>query len=544
MYKFDLYPTKSLFIDGKGIKLYFLTEVFPIEIYIKVFHLRKEIYNQKFKIKSMKSVISLPDFPKNQSYGVACQVDNQIVNTSFETYTDWKIAPRYGFLCDFSNSDKNKKDFLETLLKLHINVVQYYDWMYRHNDLISPTSEFTDLMGRKLNQDVVREKIDICKNANIANIAYGAIYGSSLEFYNKHKDWAFYNHDKQPITFIDIFAIMNFTKNSPWRDHLLNEYKKAIRIMGFDGIHMDTYGFPKVANDHSGNSLYLDDHFKMLIDDTYDYLTNASLANSLIFNNVGSWPIEKTYDAKQSALYIEIWDPITTYEDIAALVRKVKALTKKKELIISAYLKPYFEKSFEKAINSHKYLYAILSALGAHHLIMGESKKALRTGYYCDYASLNEDEFEEIRKYYDFNSEFSEVLYDKRLNDVSLTHVFGDNIEYELLDENCSIHAFSNSIYTVIKENKQRSIINLINLTSVDNIVWNLPHKAPKKIENIRFRMLSLSKVENIKVVTPDNNITRIIEFSEKDTNRGIEIEFIVPELYLWNLIIISKRDE
>ena len=166
MNKFEIYPSKSLFSHDEIVELNVLTDNYPIDIEIQVSHLRKVIYNKQFKIEDKHTKIILKNFSNNASYGVKCMVHGQVYTTSFETYDSWKQVPRYGFLCDFSTEDLQKKAFIETLLKLHINVAQYYDWMYRHNDLLSPTSEFVDLMGRKLNQDVVRNKIEICKKAN------------------------------------------------------------------------------------------------------------------------------------------------------------------------------------------------------------------------------------------------------------------------------------------------------------------------------------------------------------------------------------------
>ena len=38
---------------------------------------------------------------------------------------------------------------------------------------------------------------------------------------------------------INTFYYMDI--DSPWRDHLIHEYQRAVTEVGFDGIHMDTY---------------------------------------------------------------------------------------------------------------------------------------------------------------------------------------------------------------------------------------------------------------------------------------------------------------
>ncbi len=541
MDKLVIYPNKSLFHENETLEFVIITSSYPIQIKLVVTHLCLHVYEAEFRLTKPETLIKIPALPDNQSYGVFCEADGEIAKSAFEIYPSWKRVPRYGFLSDFATTNLDNTEFIETLLKLHINVVQYYDWMKKHEDLVSKTPEFTDLMGRRLNQDVVKRRIEICHEKNIANIAYGAIYGASNDFYENHKEWAFYHDEQSPVRFIDVFTIMNFTEKSPWQNHIINQFKAALNKLGFDGIHLDTYGSPKVARDYDQNIICLDEHFKPFINKVKESLIAADLPSDLIFNNVGSWPIEKTFDAKTSALYIEIWDPITSYQDIATLIRRVKSLTKEKELIISAYLKPYFNQNHASAINAHKFLHAIINSVGAHHLIMGENKKVLRTGYYCDYGSLTEDEFEEVKNYYDFNAEFSEILYDNSFDDVSLTHTFGDNLEF-VLDIRCSVHAEKNKVFTVIKENKKRALIHLVNFQGIQDMRWNWEKQAPEAITNLSFEMLAIKEIESIQVVSPDQD-NQEVAYQTKETSKGKIVSFAIQRLSVWNTIIINKKD-
>ena len=40
--------------------------------------------------------------------------------------------------------------------RLHLNAVQFYDWMYRHARLLPPTDDFVDPLGRELSLATVR----------------------------------------------------------------------------------------------------------------------------------------------------------------------------------------------------------------------------------------------------------------------------------------------------------------------------------------------------------------------------------------------------
>ena len=59
-------------------------------------------------------------------------------STGFDVVEKWFYAPRYGFLAEF-NSDKKEKDIyrrLEIIKDFHLNIIQFYDWMYRHHQTI------------------------------------------------------------------------------------------------------------------------------------------------------------------------------------------------------------------------------------------------------------------------------------------------------------------------------------------------------------------------------------------------------------------------
>lgn len=69
----------------------------------------------------------------------------------------------------------------------------------------------------------------------------------------------------------------------------------------------------------------------------------------MIFNNVGAWPVQRTADRKQDAVYIEVWPPYDRYASIAQLIRDARTYAKDdKSIILAAYLKPFREGKREK----------------------------------------------------------------------------------------------------------------------------------------------------------------------------------------------------
>ena len=78
--------------------------------------------------------------------------------------------------------------------------------------------------------------------------------------------------------------------------------RDAVRRMGFDGIHLDQYGFPKTAYSASGDLVDLATAFPPLIDRSRAAVVAARPSAGVIFNAVDNWPIETVASTSQDAV--------------------------------------------------------------------------------------------------------------------------------------------------------------------------------------------------------------------------------------------------
>lgn len=97
-------------------------------------------------------------------YGVKAAVlcNEAVVSTAYTSYDiadHWNRAPRYGFLSDFRSEESGDTRDVDSMNKFHLNVIQFYDWMYRHDELVPKEDEFIDPMGRTMSYKVVCEKV-------------------------------------------------------------------------------------------------------------------------------------------------------------------------------------------------------------------------------------------------------------------------------------------------------------------------------------------------------------------------------------------------
>lgn len=558
-YVVDLYPVKAQYLKNEAIDM-------EMELYnncednvvldcdIKVMYLTKVKENIRLQISIIgneKKIVQFSISPQSfdfKGFGVDAYINvngklSEIISSSFDVVSSYKKSTRYGFLSDFYSDEAGNLEDIKSLRKLHLNLIQFYDWMYRHDKLIPETEIFEDLMGRKLSFKVVKEKVEACHKYGMRAIAYGAVYAASKEFYENNKQYGLYYSNNEPINFINIFQIMNISEECPWHTHIINQYKDAIEKGNFDGIHMDTYGFPKNAIsklngvDKVENLEHL---FPVLIDHTKEALQQVKDDVCIIFNNVGNWPVDTVAKCKQEAIYIEVWKPYERYHHLKELITWAKYLSNKKPVILAAYLSPFKEET-ERAEVSALIITAVIFSNGAYHLIHGEKNGVLTQGYYVDYSTISNNFYNKMRKYYDFQIRYMNLLYDDKLRDVSMTHSQGDNTEYVFENIEYSTYGEPNKVWVMIKENPKLKMINLVNLQGNEEDYWNKGKNMPIAIKDIYINMAIEYDVKEVIVASPDRESGRplSVEYEITSESRGKRLKLKIDQLDIWTMVAI-----
>jgi len=560
----DVYPTKAQFKSGEQIDIVIKfenTSHLPIDglRYVAELVFGDQVIavdKAPIELAAKTTMQRLVCFPSREAIFDGLGIDVRLYagdrcvqefSGAVDVVTDWRKSMRYGFLSDFYSEDIHDRQDLESLNKLHINLIQFYDWMYRHDELLPPADEFTDLMGRPVRLDAVREKIKACHLFGMKAMAYGAVYAASGEFYDQHPDWALYNSAGNVIDFIGIFRIMNIEERSPWHHHIIDQYRRAITQLDFDGIHMDTYGFPKTGFSRlDGKSKYirLEEHFAKLINNTRLVLASVKEEISLIFNNVGNWPVDVTAPAEQDAIYIEVWKPYERYHHLRELIRWAKNWGPGKPVILAAYLSPFREEPAERthlAEASALLLTAVIISGGGYHLLHGEKNGVLTQGYYVDHSKVSDSFMREIRNYNDFMIRYANHFYDDTYQDISMTHTDGDNLEYTFEGFNYSTYGESGKVWVTIKENREFRTINFINLIGVANDKWNEGKEKPSTTGPFIVRMQIDQEVDTLYYATPDQNMGRPqhLPYSIESGDRGKVLVVEIPVIFIWSLLVV-----
>lgn len=565
----DVYPSKAQFELGDNviIHIHISGSSELVNGQLKIFHLHQLVWEKdtSFSGNGLRSVELQPLELQSGGYGIEIELYDSsgklecVAYSAFDVVKHWSEAPRYGFLSDFDADHLGDTEDIHFLNKHHINVVQFYDWMYRHDQLVHPQKRnYIDPMGRNVSLDVVEEKMNAARARGMKTMAYGAMYACLQDFYEDHKHWALYQNDGVPYTLADTFFIMDISEDSPWNDWIIPELKKVIE-WGFDGIHLDQYGFPKKALRKRGSELEVVDLakcFSLFINRTMQVIKQVNPEAGLIFNNVSNFPTYATAQSDQNLVYIEVWSPINSYQDLKLLIDEAKQQAGHKNVILAAYLLPFYSDNVtfnqEKAENGALTTMATIFANGAFHLLIGEHGNILTEGYYPNYGQMSMPFRDEVRSYYDFIVRYHDLLFDKSFIDLSFTHTGGyvseigrDN-EFEFQSDSTVFapHGQLGTVWTMIKENDKFIVIHLINLCGLSNDQWNKgKEQRPERIENIYIQILLNEKLEGAYWSTPDSNNGSPQQLTAKPvkSTNGFVQEVRLPILDIWSMVYFVK---
>jgi len=475
------------------------------------------------------------------NYGLEINIGPDQYETAFDVVSSPSDCIRYGFLSDFSSQDGDTSD-VEQLTRLHLNAVQFYDWMYTHDDLISKETKYTDPLGRETNLDVIQLKIEKCLTSGIRPFAYGAVYAARKQLFESHPEWGLYTVDNEPLVFFNWLNFMNISKTSGWSDYIIHQFSEAMKKLKFQGIHMDTYGFPKTVCDISGNIFSLSEAFPDLINRTSVEAKKINPENGVIFNCVNNWPVEKVANTLQDAIYIEVWPPHDTYFDLYRLIREAKLMSHRL-VVLAAYIHP-FRNAFtsdeiEASENALLLTNAVINASGGTQLVFGEEHGILCDSYYAKYAHASPSFTEKIQDYSDYLVRYADLLYNDMGCDVSMTSASGINEDICFTSKQASFSSVGKefSIWTIIRESQKLLTVQLINLVS-NNALWNQSKVLNLAIDDIEMTIKINRIVKGIYCASPDYLSKAIqLEYRVEMTKRGREYIVKIPKLINWNTV-------
>ena len=479
----------------------------------------------------------MPPTEPRRGYGLDIRLettDRTIVascSSSFDVLEQWTQNPRYGFLTDFSPERSDGPQALDALLRYHINGLQFYDWMYRHDQYLTQEDPYLDPLGRRLSIHTVEALIDAAHERGMAAMPYTAVYAASIPFYEQHQDWALYQLDGKPYFFGDNFlVIMDPRPDSSWTKHLLGEFSHILADTKFDGIHLDQYYSPQVGYDTQGNSYHLEQPLADMINSTKDIVTAArGDEGAVIFNAVTNWPIETVAPSREDVVYIEVWPPYTFFNDLSLLIVQAQQLGGGKPVVIAAYIDPTFKTN--ALLND-----AIIFANGGGHIELGERGDYLADAYFPRYKTPSSELSTILQRYYEFTIRFQDVIGPQTR---SGNYAYSGRITLNQgFETNPAMTR--NRVMPVVRESADYTAVSLINLLGLESGEWAkgiVQEPTPLGSTNVKISGVS-GHVDQVWFSTPDDSDFSLqpVIFTQTDDL----VTITIPSLRFWDLILIK----
>ncbi len=455
--------------------------------------------------------------------------------TAIEVSGLTRSSLRYGFVVDY----RPGRDLLavqDNLRRLHLTGVQFYDWAYRHADLLGGGEQYDDALGQPVSLATVRSLIEACHEAGADALGYAAVYAVGPQ------EWAKWEHDavltatEEPYALGDFLFVLD-PASPDWLDHFTADLTAATEQVGFDGYHLDQYGYPKQAHRSDGARVDMAASFCQLIGGVRQALPDARL----VFNNVNDFPTWATAGTGQDAVYIEVWKPQLGLEHLAQTVTRARAVGAGKPVVIAAYQHVYDQAPAPEADRATAFTMATLFSHGATHLLAGEADRILVDPYYVRNHTMEASTAGLLHRWYDFSVAHAELLFDPAIVEVtsSFAQDYNDDIDVVFGELAIEQVAVAGTLWRRITQLPNGSyVVHLINLAGQPDTHWDAARPEPVATGPGRLRIRRMgTALPRVRYADPDG-AGRLIELPL--TAEGDWAVGEVPAVSVWQLLLIE----
>ena len=453
--------------------------------------------------------------------------------SAFDVLERWTQNPRYGFMSDFFPGRSDAAQTMSTLTGYHVNGLQFYDWMYRHDQFLTDQEPYVDLFGRSLSIKTVNAMIEAAHARGIAAMPYSAVYASSMDFYKLHPDWAMFNPDGTAHIFIEgKMVYMDPRPGSPWVQHLLAQFNDVLTRTAFDGIHLDQYGDPKVSYDAQGNAYDVGTPLAEIINATHDLVVKdrPQEDGAVVFNAVTNWPIEKVAPAKADFVYIEVWSPYTAFVELHQLIAQAQTLGKNKPVVLAAYIDPAMQANA-------RLMDAIIFASGGGHIALGEQDGYLAEAYFPNYKTLTPELSAVLKRYIEFSIRYQDVFGPAGRE---ATPAWQNRITIQGAETSPSM--LYDKVYPLVRESDHFTALNLVNMLGLKHGEWAKEVSTPTPLAAAGVDVANVTRpVKRVWFASPDGTDIALQPLSFDQQNGALHVE--IPGLQFWDMILIEWGD-
>lgn len=322
--------------------------------------------------------------------------------------------PVHGFATSFSPGAV--PGVAEWLGQLRCTVVQVYDWMHAYTAPLGPADGWRDPMGREVSFAALRSLAAALHSLGATAHAYAPIYAIDPPFAEAHPEMLLYRGDGRPERLFEMIQLAD-PANRQWQEHFARTYGEAADAIGFDGFHIDTYGFPRAARDLSGAAVDMRRAYQSFL----AAFRSARPAALVSFNQVNGVPSAFPLPDGPTFRYCEVWAPNDEWRHFeglldrgageAGMLGNPRRGSSPMRGTIACY-PPVWPRpgagdgpagaESGDALRTVVLTEAVATCLGASALIYGDAQAALCDAYYPNHQSLSLDQAHTVTTWHRF----------------------------------------------------------------------------------------------------------------------------------------------
>jgi dextranase len=353
---------------------------------------------------------------------------------------------------------------LDWLKQLRCTTVQLYDWMSSYSKPLGPAGTYGDALGREIDRGALETLITGIREMGAVAQAYAPVCAADP---GAGAAWLLQRNDGAPESLGDLLDIMD-PGNVDWQQTWIERYGEALDALGFNGLHLDTYGYPRGAVDTAGKQVPIADGYASFIRSV-----RAARPNDVIsFNQVNGVPAAIDPPARPGFRYVEVWPPNDRWRHLEALMARSAGRDSERRGDTLAIYPPVWELGRESALRTVVLTEAIATALGIGTLIYGDAGAALRHPYYVDHERLQAAERQTVIDWHRFALRCRDLF----------THG-EDTSWFELDDENAAVKVSADGapavpepeggkLFSRVIHTANAIVVSMIDLSGSDNGSW------------------------------------------------------------------------